>query len=169
MAETAAQYVARVMAYLGDRDPLAVQAATPRKLERLMKGVPRRQLARRPAAGKWSVVEIVSHLADGEIVGGYRVRRILGAPGCELPGFDQDKWAEAGKYSQRDPQAALELFRVLRRANLALFKSLSRDQWALEGTHAERGVESVATYARMFAGHDLNHLRQVEAILRPPR
>jgi hypothetical protein len=165
MQETVDEYKERVLGYVGNRDPIRIQASTPLKIARLLKNVPQKKLTRRPAPNKWSVAEIIAHLADGEIVGGYRIRMILGTPGTELQGFDQDKWAESGRYSKRDPKESLELFRALRKANLALFRSLNPDQWKLHGIHAERGAETLKTYATMFAGHDINHLRQIEAIV----
>jgi hypothetical protein len=109
--------------------------------------------------------EIVAHLADAEIVIGWRVRSILGAPGTPIQAFDQDAWVKAGHYAKRSPHASLAQFRAAREANLLLYKSLTPDQWKLHGIHSERGPESVEHIARMMAGHDLNHLQQIERIL----
>src|SRR5258707_12139355 len=95
MQETIEQYKQRIMGYLGDQKPLKVQAATASKIERLVKNVPREKLKMRPAPGKWAVAEILAHLADTEIVGGYRMRSILGAPGTPISAFYQAKGAEA--------------------------------------------------------------------------
>lgn len=165
MPETLQEYLKRLQSYLGDRDPLKVQAATPKKLEQLMKRVPRRKLTRRPAPGKWSIGEIVAHLADDELVGAYRIRKILEEPGTTIQSFDQDKWAARGQYARCDPQKSLELFRALRQANLTLLKSLDKPQWNQHGVHAERGIESIAAITKHFACHDLNHLKQIETIL----
>jgi hypothetical protein len=165
MPETVPQYIERVLTYVGDRDPLKLQAAAPRRIERLLKGRPRRRLMLRPEPSRWSVGEIVAHLADAELVGGYRVRTILAAPGSTIEAFDQDRWAAEGDYAHRDPRASLDTFRALRAANLELFRSLNAAEWKRHGIHAERGRETIATYARMFAGHDINHIRQIEAIL----
>jgi hypothetical protein len=122
-------------------------------------------LRQRPAPGKWSVTEILAHLADTEIVASWRIRAVLGSPGTPLQAFDQDTWATAGHYDRRDARTSLELFRVLREVNLALYKTLTPEQWKHHGMHAERGVETVEHTVRLFAGHDLNHTRQVELIL----
>lgn len=122
-------------------------------------------MRKRPAPKKWSIAEIVCHLADAEVVGGLRMRLILGAPGTPIAPFDQDVWVTALHYEKRDPRKALDQFRVLREANLALLKTLTPDQWKLVGMHGERGPESIETIVRMFAGHDINHTRQIEAIL----
>lgn len=166
MNETPQQYTQRVLSYLEGKQPLAVQAATPKKLERLIKGVSASKLRKRPAPDKWSVTEIVAHLADAEIVGGFRMRFILGAPGTPIVAFDQDAWVKSGHYEKRDPRKSLELFRTLREANLAMLKSLTPEQWKHYGVHSERGQESIERIATMFAGHDLNHLRQIEGILK---
>jgi hypothetical protein len=142
-----------------------VQAATAKKLDRLIKGVSTAKLRKRPAPDQWSVSEIIAHLADGEIVGGFRVRLILGSPGVPIVAYDQDKWVTSGHYEKRDPRKSVEQFRVLREANLALLESLNPEQWKHCGLHSERGQESIEKIVRMFAGHDLNHLQQIEEIL----
>jgi hypothetical protein len=165
MKETPQEYTKRITGHVEGQAPLKVQAATAKKLERLVKGVPAGKLRKRPAPGKWSVAEILAHLADTEIAGAWRMRAILGAPGTPVAAFDQDSWVMALHYDKRDARKALEQFRVLREANLALLKTLSPEQWKHFGMHAERGEESIEHIAKMFAGHDLNHLKQIEGIL----
>ena len=169
MKETPQQYIQRILGFAGSQEPLKVQAATAKKLERLIKGVPPAKLKKRPAPDKWSVAEILAHLADTEIVGGWRMRAILGAPGTPIAAFDQDSWVTALHYEKRDPRKALEQFRVLRETNLALLKSLAPEQWKHFGMHSERGGETIAHITKMFAGHDLNHIAQVERILSPKK
>lgn len=165
MRETPQQYTQRIFAYMDGKEPFSVQASTTKKLERLIKGVPSAKLRKRPAPDKWSVCEILAHLADAEIVGGFRMRLILGAPGTAIVAFDQDSWAASGHYAKRDPRKSLEQFRAVREANLSLLKSLAPEQWKHYGMHSERGQESIEHIVRMFAGHDLNHMKQIEAIL----
>lgn len=166
MKETAQQYIARVTGYVKGKKPLTVQAATADKLAKLIKGVPAKKLKKRPAPDKWSVVEILAHLADTEIVAGWRLRLILGSPGTPILGFDQDRWVDAGHYSKRDPRKSLQQFRAFREANLSLLKSLKPEQWKHHGVHSERGIETIEHISRMFAGHDVNHIKQIEGILR---
>jgi hypothetical protein len=90
---------------------------------------------------------------------------ILGSPGAPIQAFDQDDWVQALHYDKRDTRKALEQFRVVRETNLALFKTLTADQWKHSGLHSERGIETVELIVRMFAGHDLNHIAQIERIL----
>lgn len=169
MQETPQQYTQRMLGNVEGQDALKVQAATAKKLERLTKPTPVSKLRKRPAPGKWSAGEIIAHLADCEIVTGWRMRQILGAPGIPIQPFDQDAWAAAGHYEKRDPRKSLEQFRAAREGNLALLKSLTPEQWKHHGVHAERGVESLEHIVRLMAGHDLNHLAQVERIVRPKK
>ncbi|HYA89540.1 MAG TPA: DinB family protein [archaeon] len=169
MKETAEEYIKRMLGHVGGQDPLKLQAVAPKKIEKLLKGKSAAKLRKRPAPDKWSIQEIVAHLADTEIVGGWRMRLILGSPGTPITAFDQDTWVASGHYDKRDPRKCLEQFRVLREANLALLKSLTPEQWKHHGMHSERGEETIEHIVRMFAGHDLNHIAQIERILAPKK
>lgn len=165
MKETVQEYIARIHGKIAGKNPLRVQSATAKKLAGLLNGKTPVKLRKRPAPDKWSVAEILAHLADAEIVTSWRIRSILGSPGTSIQAFDQDAWAAAGQYAKRDAHKSLEQFRILREGNLALFKSLTPEQWKHSGTHAERGQESIEIILLRIAGHDLNHLEQVESIL----
>jgi hypothetical protein len=169
MSETISQYVERILGYAEGQQPLKIQAASAKKLERLLKGVPAARLRKRPAPDKWSVGEIMAHLADSEIVTGFRLRQILGTPGAPIPAYDQEAWARACHYEKRDAHKALGEFRVLREANLALLKSLTSVQWKHHGMHAERGAETIERLVTLIAGHDLNHTQQIERIVAPAK
>ena len=165
MQETPQEYTQRMLGQSDGKNPLKVQAATAAKLGRLIRRASAAKLRKRPAPAKWSAGEILAHLADCEIVTGWRMRQILGAPGTAIQAFDQNVWAISGHYEKRDPRKSLVLFRVLREANLALLKSLRPEQWKHHGVHAERGEESIEHIVQMNAGHDINHTKQVERIL----
>jgi DinB superfamily len=169
MNETPQQYIQRILGHVEGHQPLKVQASSAKKIKTLIKGKFAAKLRKRPAPDKWSVAEILTHLLDAEIVGGYRMRMILGAPGGPIPAFDQDVWVLSGHYGKRDAHASLEHFSAIREANLALLKTLTAEQWKHYGMHAERGQESIEHIVRMFAGHDLNHIAQIEAIVRPAK
>ena len=166
MKETPQQYVRRMMEHLGDRDPVVVQGETAARLARLVRGLSPARRRYRPAPGKWSINEIVAHLADSEIVLGYRYRMILSRNGAPIEATDQDAWARTGRYQRSDTRAQLALFRVLRGANLEFIRSLSPRQLRQFGVHSERGRETIAHIVRIYAGHDVNHLRQIEGIRR---
>ena len=165
MNETPQQYTQRLLGYVEGKDSRLVLAETPATLQRLIAGVPADTLRMRPATDRWSIAEIVAHLADAEIVGAFRLRFILAAPGAAIVAYDQNQWAVSGHYEQRDPGQSVEQFRVVREGNLALLDLLQPAQWQHYGMHAERGRESIAHIVRMYAGHDINHLQQIEKIL----
>jgi hypothetical protein len=164
--EAAASYKARILSYQAGADFLALQSAAPERLASLVDGLSPQQLAHRPAPRKWSIQEIVAHLADDELVGGYRLRMILSSSGTAIQAFDQDVWARTGRYKRIAVRSSLELFRVLRHANLDLLRSLDSAEWEMFGVHSERGVETVRDIAMYFAGHDINHFKQIESIRR---
>ncbi len=163
------QYTNRMLSNIEGQEPLRVQQSTAKKLAALISGKKKAQLFRRPAPGKWSVAEIMAHLADTEIVVSWRLRQILSSNGIPLQPYDQDLWANTFDYAHRDPRHSLETFRLLRQNNVTLLKSAPRKLWENYGVHQERGNESVTHPARMIAGHDVNHLQQVENILKTKR
>jgi hypothetical protein len=164
--ETFSQYRDRVLGYLGTRDPIRVQRATPAALERRLRGRSTRQLARRPDSDKWSVAEIVAHMADAELAMGWRLRSMLATPGVALSWWDQDRWAERLGYATSSPREYAALFRALRVANLRLLLAVPRAWWdECHGVHEVRGRQSVADFVALEAGHDLNHLAQIDRIL----
>jgi hypothetical protein len=165
MSETPQQYIQRILGHASGHEPLKVQATTPKKIKSLIQNHSAAALRKRPAPDKWSVAEIVTHMVDTDIVGGFRMRFILGAPGAAIQGFDQDVWASAGHYADRDAHESLEHFTALRAANLAMLKTLQPEQWQHHGIHSERGHETIQHIVTMYAGHDLNHLKQIEAIV----
>jgi hypothetical protein len=164
MQETAQQYTQRILGNVEDEDAIKVQKATAGKLKKLIHGLTPKQLKWKPEPGKWSIAEILAHLADAEIAGSWRMRLIIGASGITVQPFDQDAWASVFEYDKRDAKHSLEVFRVLRENNLAMLKALPRESWDNFGMHLERGKETITHMTRMFAGHDTNHVRQIEGI-----
>ena len=108
---------------------------------------------------------MLAHLADAEIVTGWRIRSILAADGTALQAFDQDVWAGAFKYSEVDPAESLATFSAARASLLSLLRRVDPARRAHHGMHAERGKETIAHLIRLYAGHDLNHLEQIEALV----
>lgn len=166
MSEAAQQYITRVRSYVGDQDPISVLAKTPSLLRSLTKGLSDAQLRTRPAPERWSLLEQIAHISDVEIAVGFRVRTILGSPdGVAIAAFDQDRWQQAMRYNDHELGPTLDAFGAARENNLRLYRSLNEAAWDKFGFHAERGRESVRDVVFLNAGHDLNHLRQIEAIL----
>jgi uncharacterized damage-inducible protein DinB len=162
--EHAVAYVAAVLDLVGNRDPLAILRETSEVLPQAIAGLSREQLRRPERPGKWSIAQVLQHLADSELVGGWRVRLILAQDRPRLTGYDQDLWAERLQYADAEPAAALELFTVLRRANLRLWERATADDLTRVGLHTERGEESLGHLRSLYAGHDLLHRRQIERI-----
>lgn len=166
MMESFEAYKKRILGYVKGRNPLELQAQMPGILGSLIKSAHPEKLRTNPSPGKWSVTEIVAHLADDELVGAYRIRTILSEPGTEIQAFDQAEWAIRGKYKEVPVTESLTLFTCLRQANLQLFDLLEPEQWDYYGIHAERGIESIRDIALYYAGHDINHLMQIEEIIK---
>lgn len=163
--ETPQTYAARILSYVGDQEPWAVMASTADRLRKLMAGRTVEQLSWTPDPARWSIVQIVAHLADAEVVAAWRLRSILAADGIPLQPFDQNAWASAFNYAETNPFESVELFDVNRRANLALLRRVDPARHAHYGMHAERGRETITHLARLYAGHDLNHLAQIERLV----
>lgn len=153
-------YVARMLELLGEEDPILVLEATPVRLEALLLNLGD-DVDRPYAPGKWDARHITSHLADNELAAGFRLRQTVAGVGAVQP-YDQDTWAT--RYARTDPGLALETFRALRAWNLALYAGFSMEDWLVEIDHPERGPLSVDLMVRMLAGHDLNHLEQLERL-----
>lgn len=164
-AEGAEAYVRAVLGLLGEHDPLAVLEGTPSFCRETVAGMSDDVLRRAEADGKWSVVALLQHLADSELVWGYRLRRVIAEDRPAIHGFDQDLWASRLAYFDADPNQALTMFQALRAANLGLLRSLDEAELQREGVHAERGGETVAHMIRLYAGHDLAHRAQLERIV----
>jgi len=164
--EEAAAYTAALFDLLGAREPVDVLRTTAAALPRAVAGLTDAEHARPEASGKWSVRQVVQHLADSDLVWAYRLRMVLAHDRPAITGYDQDLWATRLRYDESNMGEALEEFAMLRRANLRLIDRLSPDDLTRVGVHAERGEESVAHMLRMYAGHDLLHLRQIERIRR---
>jgi hypothetical protein len=144
---------------------IEVLSATPDKLRKLIDGVSKESLSRTPAHGKWSAATILAHLADSEIVYAFRLRLMLSSSGIVIQGTDQDAWASTLDYAGEDPAASVEDFRVNRERTLRLLSKLSNEQWECYGMHTERGRETVRRMIELLAAHDLNHMRQIQAIV----
>jgi len=163
--EGAGEYIEAVLSLVGSRPPLEILAETPPAFHELVRSHGTERLTAPEAPGKWSAAMVLYHMADSELVWGYRLRMVLAHERPELGGYDQDAWAERLGYDGADYQAALTRFEVLRRSHLALLAGLSDDQWDRVAWHRERGEESVRHMTRLYAGHDLVHRHQLVRIM----
>jgi uncharacterized damage-inducible protein DinB len=163
------EYLLRIRQHALGKDPLEAQARTADVLAGLVEKIPDARLTERPGEDRWSVGEILAHLAEDEIATAWRYRQIVEHSGIALAGFDQDLWAKIGNYGRRDPRESLMMFKLLRAANLEFLSGLSAEQWECFGIHAERGRITVKDLAAHMAGHDANHVEQIERILSKDR
>lgn len=147
---------------IGDRTPLDVISETPRRVAQLVETIGPARLEIPPAPGKWSVRDIISHLADGEMVFAFRLRQTLAEDHHVIQPFDQDLWAKS--YPACNASLALAVLSALRAWNIALIRSVQPADLSKPVTHPERGTMTFQTIVETMAGHDRNHIQQIEAI-----
>jgi hypothetical protein len=164
-AAAAPTYVRALLDVLGSRDPLEVMGELLPWLEGRVRAISEPVLRRPEAPGKWSVIEVIQHLADSDLVAGYRIRMVLSEDRPDLQGYDQDRWAREFRYREVSLAQALDQLRGLRTANLHLWRGLSPAQLERVGLHSERGPESAGFLLRLMGAHDLVHRRQIDRIL----
>lgn len=153
--------------YLGSEDPMQVISSTPSRLETAVNALsPTRQEAPR-APGKWSPRQILVHLADTEIAFAFRLRQALAENQHVIQPFDQEAWMRvAPRYVV---ESALAAFTALRRWNLELIRSVAPEQLTKPLSHPERGTMTYQTLIETMAGHDLNHLAQLDLVVSQPQ
>jgi hypothetical protein len=150
--------------YLGDEEPLKVLTATPRKLEKIIEDLGSERMDQPPAPGKWTPREIVCHLADTELAFAFRLRQSLAEDGHVIQPFDQEKWA--ANYADCEAREALTVFCAVRNWNMSLVRFVPAEAYAKTVIHPERGPMTFWTIVETMAGHDLNHLVQLQTIAR---
>ena len=155
-------YRERILGLVGDRPALSSLEATPARIEALVARIGRSGMSRACAPGKWTARQILAHLADAEIATGFRLRQALAEDEHVVQPFDQDLWAR--RYEALDGEAAARAFCALRLWNVALVRTFTPQDLARPMLHPERGMESVEILVKLLAGHDLNHLAQLEQI-----
>ena len=148
--------------FLGDRDPMEVITSTSPQLARFSESLGPKRIEHAPAPGKWNAREIICHLTDCELVFAFRLRQTLAENNPVIQPFDQDKWAS--QYSALSVSDALVAFSSMRQWNIALIRGLSPQAFSRKVTHPERGEMTLKVIVETMAGHDLNHLRQIESI-----
>lgn len=148
--------------HVGNHAPLEAISETPQRLAELVKTIGPERLQTSPAPGKWSPRDILAHLADAEIAFAFRLRQTLAEDHHVIQPFDQDLWAKS--YSSYDAQLGLAAFSALRALNVALIRSVKPADLSKPVTHPERGTMTFQTIIETMAGHDRNHVKQIEAI-----
>lgn len=148
--------------HLGDRDPREVIETSAGRLSGFAAELGSVNCNRKPTPEKWSVREILCHLADTELVFAFRIRQSLAETHHIIQPFDQDLWAL--NYAAYETEEALQLFKTVREWNVALIRALPPDSMTRTLTHPERGEMTFQVLIETMAGHDLNHIAQIEAI-----
>jgi hypothetical protein len=159
-------YSRRILGHVLNRDAVKILRSTPVKLRRLLKGLTGKQLNRAPVKGKWTITQLICHLTDTELVLSFRLRMAIAESGKPLQAIDEKLWAKRLGYPAGDVRERLALLTLLRKENVRLLRSLAPASWERFGMHEERGKETVARMAQMYAGHDVNHVAQILSIRR---
>jgi DinB superfamily len=149
--------------FLDGRPPENILGGTPAEIGRLLEAIGPKKEKTPPAPGKWSAAEIVCHLADCELVFGFRLRQTLAEDAPTIQPFDQEKWAAT--YGGIPAQRALGVFLVMRGWNLRLIGKALPAAANRPVTHPERGTMTFMTIVETMAGHDLNHIGQLERMV----
>jgi uncharacterized damage-inducible protein DinB len=164
MIETPQQYTARILSLSDGRDAWETLESSPARARELVQKLTPSQMEQQSTPDRWSIRQILAHLADCEIVAAWRLRAILAEDGVPLQPFDQNAWASVFRYDQVEVSESLDVFAILRRANLRLLRSVEPALYRNAGMHQERGRESIDHLIRLYAGHDLNHLTQIDRL-----
>jgi DinB family protein len=157
-------YRREILSWLGDDDPAVAQATTTAALRAIVRDAGD-QLRIRPEPTEWSVIECVGHLVDAELVVATRVRWILAEDEPDIVGYDQDRWVDALRHRDADPDQLIAFFDAVRSSNLRLWAATPIAARSRFGRHRERGPESYEMTVRLAAGHDRFHLAQAERAL----
>jgi hypothetical protein len=148
--------------FLDGRPLEVILGSTATEIDRLLKAIGPEKVSVSPVPGKWSPAEIVAHLADCELVFGFRLRQTLAEDAPVIQPFDQDKWAAT--YHGVSASHALDVFTTTREWNLRLIKQALPEAAGRPVTHPERGTMTFLTIVETMAGHDLNHLAQLKKL-----
>jgi tRNA-binding EMAP/Myf-like protein len=157
-------YCSALKDLVGGEDPLTILSDTPARIRSLITGIDAAVLRHKPHPGKWSIAEIVAHLADSELVFGYRLRMVFTVNGTHLQAFDPDAFASAFHYESCDAHTSAELFAAMRTGNLRMLRQVAEPVLDNAGVHEEWGTETGRNLIRLEAGHDKNHLAQIERL-----
>ena len=156
----------RYLDAVAGRDPIELQSKAPKRLRHLIEGLSTKEMEWRAAPGKWSIKQVLAHLADGEVVNGARLRYVASMDRPTIVGYDQDAFVANLCVDQLSAEEHLDAFHTMRALNVALLTRLPKESFARVGMHSERGEESLGHMVFLYAGHDVVHERQIASILR---
>ena len=147
---------------LGSRDPIEALGDTPGRIRIIVERWGDEHFERSYDAGKWSVRQILVHLAQTELALTTRARFALSMPGYSAQSFSQDDWMPLD--DSAEARTALDAYLALRKFNLEMWRRLSPEQRARTFQHPEYGELSVDWIMAQMAGHDIHHLKQIERV-----
>ena len=147
--------------HLEGRDPFAVIAETAQQLAKLVHSLDSKALDKAPAPGKWSIRQILTHLADCELVFGFRLRQTVAQDNHTVQPFDQDQWVNTFHYGDQDATQLIRAFTPIRRVNLELLQNVDRELFNKPAKHPVWGAITVGQLVIHLAAHDTNHLQQI--------
>ncbi len=136
----------------------------PARLRNVLVDLTHEHLKAKPRPGKWSIQEIVMHVADSEIMGAARIRQTYTQPGSSFAVYDQDVWANHLGYQGQDNSAvqnALKLFESLRSTTSVIFHHARVEDWGKIGVHAEHGEITLRNLLELYADHSERHIEQI--------
>jgi len=137
-------------------------AAGPQLLRDAVKGMTREQVLARPVTGKWSTLEVVSHIADFEIVGADRIKRTIAEERPTLPDGDENLFAKALAYHSRELEEELQVIGSIRSQVTRILRTLNEDDFARIGVHSAAGPMTLAQYVERGANHIKHHVKFIE-------
>jgi hypothetical protein len=133
-------------------------AAGPQLLREAVRGMNREQLVARPVPGKWSTLEVVCHIADFEIVGADRIKRVIAQNQPTLPDGDEKAFAEALHYHDRELEEELQLIGGIRASTTRILRALKEEDFARIGTHTAAGPLTLQQFVERMAKHIRHHV-----------
>src|ERR1041384_2096067 len=132
------------------------------RLDKALRKFPRKMWTFKPEGSKWSIHEILWHLADSEIYTYVRLRYCIAQPGTEVPSWDQEKWAQKTHYQKHDVRQAIGIIKTMRRANIKMVKKVPAKVWGQGVKHPEFKVTSMEWWGGHIAWHMDHHIQQME-------
>ena len=124
-------------------------------------GAKTEELDTAPGEGKWTVREIVHHLADSEMTSAIRLRLLIASSNPSIAAYDQEAFAQKLHYTDRPIEASLDAFNAARRSTAEILDRLSEAEWLREGTHTEHGRYTVHKWLELYASHAHAHAQQI--------
>ena len=134
------------------------------QIEEAIKEFPLEMWNYKPAPDRWSIQEILIHIADSEVNSYSRCRKIISEPGSKITVYDQDKWSEKLNYNNTDYKDALSLFKYLRKMTVNLIKELPEEFWKLSAQHEEYGEYTLERWLEIYENHIPGHINQMKKV-----